>query len=148
SSKAFGPNTREVRQFLAELRQIDQGRAAAVRDAKAAIDPMAFAVAQHLALTAGQARREAEWLLAREAASVIAKGKLRDSPMAGEVAGIVADISGVIAVQDLIPKSDFDVLLTPWTATDAAVGTGRAAGAAGAGAGKDGGANGNGAGAG
>lgn len=150
SSKAFGPNTREVRQLLAELRSIDVARATQVRDAKAAIDPMAFAVAQHLALTAGQARRESEWLLAREAASVIAKGKLHDPALANVVAGIVADVAGAIAIQDLIPKSDFDVLLSPWTGTDsaaagaatAAAGAAGAAGAASGAAGDGSGSNG------
>lgn len=114
SSKAFGVNTAEVREFLADLRSLDEQQAAEVHAGKAATDQMAFAVAQHVAATAGQTHRQAEWLLAREAASVIVRGKLRNSNLQAEVAAIVADIAGAIAIRDLIPKTDFEVLLQPW----------------------------------
>jgi hypothetical protein len=113
--KAFGINTAEVRQFLADLRSLDDGRAAEVRAGKAATDATAYAAAQHVAFTSGRAQRQAAWLLAREAASVIAKGKLHESPLGAEVSGVVADIAGAIAIRDLIPATDFDVLLQPWT---------------------------------
>lgn len=114
SAKAFGPNTDEVRQFLAHLRALDGPRATAIRDGRAAIDPIAYAVARHGAYLDGRAARRDEWLLAREAASVIARGKLGDSPLTPVVSDVVAEIAGAITVRDLIPRNDFDVLLQPW----------------------------------
>lgn len=114
TAKAFGPKTDEVRQFLADLRALDEARAMAIRDGRAAIDPIAFAVARHVAYLAGQGPREDQWLLAREAASVIARGKLGDSPLTPVVSDVVADIAGAITIRDLIPASDFEALLEPW----------------------------------
>ncbi|MEO5704447.1 MAG: DnaJ domain-containing protein, partial [Candidatus Limnocylindrales bacterium] len=130
SMKAFGINTAEVRQFLADLRDLDEARAAEVVAGLAAVDETTYAVARHEAFTAGREHREAEWLLAREGASVIARGKLGNTPLRAQVAPIVADVAGAIAIRDLIPRSDFEILLQPWTRRDEPVAF--AAGAAGA----------------
>jgi outer membrane biosynthesis protein TonB len=133
SGKAFGVRTAEVRQFLADLRALDAARAIEIHGAKIAGDPDAYAAARHTAVMVGRAKREAEWLLAREAASVIARGKLGPSSLTTEVSDVVADIAGAIAIGDLMPRADFAVLLQPWTSRgDAAAGplSGSLAGAA------------------
>ena len=114
TAKAFGPNTDEVRRFLADLRALDEARATAIRDGRAAIDPIAYAVARHVAFMEGRGSRRDEWLLAREAASVIARGKLGDSPLTPVVSDVVAEVAGAITVRDLLSRNDFAVLLEPW----------------------------------
>ncbi len=137
SMKAFGINTTEVRQFLADLRDLDEARATEIVAALAAVDSTTYAVARHEAFTAGREQREAEWLLAREGASVIARGKLGNTPLRAQVAPIVADVAGAIAIRDLIPRNDFEVLLQPWTRrSERAVSAEAGAGAAGPAAGK------------
>lgn len=118
ASKAFGPNTGDVRQFLAELRALDELRAWQIRDGKASVDPEAYEAARHAAFLIGQVERRSEWLLARDAASVIARGKLADSPLAGEITQVLADIAGAIVIRDLIMPADFHQLLLPWTWRD------------------------------
>jgi hypothetical protein len=118
ASKAFGPNTGEVRHFLAELRALDELRAWRIRDGRASADPDAYADAQHAAFTVGHVERKAQWLLAREAASVIARGKLADSPLQAEITQVLSDIAGAIVIRDLILPADFDQLLLPWTWRD------------------------------
>jgi DnaJ domain len=118
AAKAFGPNTSDVRHFLAELRALDELRAWQIRDGKATVDPDTYAAAQHAAFTIGQIELRAEWLLAREAASVIARGKLADSPLQAEITQILADVAGAIVIRDLILPADFETLLLPWTWRD------------------------------
>ncbi|MEA2673739.1 MAG: molecular chaperone DnaJ, partial [Chloroflexota bacterium] len=114
ASKAFGPNTGEVRTFLAELRALDELRAWQVRDGVANVDADAYAAARHAAFLIGQVERKAEWLLARDAASVIARGKLADAPLQAEITNVLADIAGAIVIRDLILPADFAQLLAPW----------------------------------
>jgi DnaJ domain len=118
ATKAFGPNTGEVRQFLADLRALDELRAWQIRDGRASVDPDTYASAQHAAFTIGQVERRAEWLLARDAAAVIARGKLADSPQQAEITRVLADIAGALVIRDLILPADFDQLLLPWTCRD------------------------------
>jgi curved DNA-binding protein CbpA len=115
SPKAFGIHTAEVRQFLADLRALDEPRAMEIRDGTVAADASGYGAARELALASARGERASEWLLAREAASVIARGKLGDSPLRAEVPEVVADIAGAIAIRDLIPQADFELLLMPWT---------------------------------
>jgi hypothetical protein len=112
----FGPNTREVRQFLADLRPIDWDRALEIAAAKATIGTTEYAEARGVALAASRdGGRHDEWLLARDAASVIARGKLREGTAVAEIAAIVADVAGAMVVRDLMPLADYQTLLSPWT---------------------------------
>ena len=119
SAVSFGVHSRDVRQFLAELREIDGARAAAVLEARAAVDGAAYTEARTASLTASRAGRTDEWGFARDAASVIVRGKLDESPVARAVSGVVADVAGAIVVRDLLPTSQFVLLLEPWTRSKA-----------------------------
>ena len=110
----FGPYSSEVRQFLADLRPIDRRRAQEILAGKAAMPSTAYSEARGAALAASRGGRHDQWLLARDAATVIAKGKLGDWPHAPGVATIVADIAGAFVVRDRIPPGDFELLLSPW----------------------------------
>lgn len=127
----FGPYSAEVRQFLADLRPIDERRAEKIRAGRAEAPSTAYAEARGAALAASRGSRHDQWLLARDAATVIAKGKLGDWPHAAEIAAVVADIAGAYVVRDRIQPDDFELLLSPWTyrsqpeATAVAAGTGR-----------------------
>ncbi|MBV9922645.1 MAG: J domain-containing protein [Pseudonocardia sp.] len=121
SATTFGPNSREVRLFLAELRELDSARADALLRARSAVDATAFSEARSSVLSTTRVARSTEWAFARDAASVIAKGKLADSPSASAVASMVADIAGAIVVRDLILPSRFVTLLEPWTQSAQAV---------------------------
>lgn len=111
----FGPYSSDVRQFLADLRALDARRAQEILAGKAATLSTAYAEARGAALAASRGGRHDQWLLARDAATVIAKGKLSDWPHAAEIATVVADIAGAYVVRDRIPPGDFDLLLSPWT---------------------------------
>ena len=115
SAASFGTNSREVRLFLAELRELDGARATALLQARAAVDTEDYAEARAAVLSTSRLARTTEWAFARDAASVIAKGKLADEASASVVASMVADIAGAIVVRDLILPSRFVTLLEPWT---------------------------------
>ena len=137
-ARAFGANTAEVRQFLADLRALAEPRAREIQAGNLAANATAYEAARHAAFTIGSVERQTEWLLAREAASVIARGKVADANLRSRIVEIVADIAGAIAVRDLIAQADFDTLLLPWTWRGdprTVLGGGRAAGAAATGAG-------------
>ena len=118
SATSFGPNSREVRQFLAQLRDLNGARAREIVHGREAIDPAPYAAARETALATSRAVRQGEWTLAREAAMVISHGKLAGSPMTSTVATIAADIAGAIVVRDLLPAGAFDLILAPWTRSD------------------------------
>ena len=112
----FGPNTAEVRQFLADLRPITWDRALEIATAKATLGTTEYAEARGVALAASrESGRHDQWLLARDAAMVIARGKLREGPAVAEIATIVADVAGAMVVRDRMPLADFQTLLAPWT---------------------------------
>jgi hypothetical protein len=115
SPTTFGVNTADVRHFLAELRALDMARGLLVRDGRAVAHARGYAAARRAALAASRAERHDEWLFAREAAAVIARGKLGSSSVAEQIADVVGDIAGAIVVRDLIPFDDFELLLLPWT---------------------------------
>ena len=115
TSTSFGANTPEVRQFLSDLRGLDRPRARQVWDGRAVAHSRGYSAARRRALAASQEGRHAAWLFAREAASVIARGKLGDSTLTAQVLDVVADIAGVLTIRDLIPRADFELLLLPWT---------------------------------
>jgi hypothetical protein len=115
SPTTFGVNTGDVRHFLAELRALDMARGLQVRDGRAVAHARGYAAARHAALAASRAERHDEWLFAREAAAVIARGKLGSSSVAEQIVDVVGDIAGAIVVRDLIPFDDFELLLLPWT---------------------------------
>ncbi len=117
SPESFGVNSRDVRHFLTELRTLGGSRATDVLNAKLALDATAYAEARSSALAAARAWREGEWTFAREAAYVIARGKLSGSPIEPAVATIVADIAGAIVVRDQITSREFLLLLAPWSET-------------------------------
>ena len=137
SVTSFGVNSREVRQFLAELRELDGARAAAFLRARAAADTTAHSEARNAVLSTSRIARSTEWAFARDAASVIAKGKLADAATASVVASTVADIAGAIVVRDLILPSQFITLLEPWTKSAQAVSHDTSRGGDRAGAGAD-----------
>jgi len=115
SHSGFGVNTVSVREFLAELRELDEPRAQEVRAAKHEADVAGYDSARRVAFTASRAHRLSEWLFAREAATVIVRRRLGESPLATEIVDPVADVAGAIAIRDLLPGSDFDLLSMPWT---------------------------------
>ncbi|HET9853021.1 MAG TPA: J domain-containing protein [Candidatus Limnocylindrales bacterium] len=119
SAVSFGIHSRDVRQFLAELREIDGARAAAVLEAKAAVEGAAYMEARTASLAASRGVRTDEWGFARDAASVIVRGKLDESPLARAVSGVVADVAGAIVVRDLLAPGQFLLLLEPWTRSKA-----------------------------
>ena len=112
---SYGPNAAEVRQFLADLREIDYARALEVRGGLQAAAAAGHARARSAAYEAGRSRRLSEWLFARDAAAVIVRTRLGDVGLAGEVVEPLADAAGAIAIRDLLPHPDFDLLLLPWT---------------------------------
>lgn len=121
SPQSFGPNSGEVRHFLAGVRELNGARARELidgRDALDAVDPGAYASARSAALVASRGGRHNEWTFAREAATVIVNGKLSGSPLTSVVASIVADIAGAIVLRDLLDPRDFERLLAPWTWRD------------------------------
>lgn len=112
---SYGPNAAEVRQFLADLREIDYARALEVRGGIQAATAAGHPRARSVAYEAGRSRRLSEWLFARDAAAVIVRTRLGEVGLAGEVVEPLADAAGAIAIRDLLPRSDFDLLLLPWT---------------------------------
>src|SRR5829696_3642481 len=114
SEPGFGPNAKDVRAFLAELRTLDAKRAFELRDGGARTDAAAYVRARDAAAAAAAAFRQPAWVFAREAASVIARGKLGETAFTGQVVDLVADVAGAIALRDLLPPGDFDALLHPW----------------------------------
>jgi DnaJ domain len=115
TSTSFGINTPQVRQFLSDLRELDRPRARQVWDGRAVAHSRGYSAARRRALAASRDGRHSEWLFAREAASVIARGKLGDSTLTAQVLDVVADIAGVLTIRDLITRADFELLLLPWT---------------------------------
>ena len=111
---SFGPKAAEVREFLADLRALDEQRAEQVWNGRAVAQARGYPRARQAAVLAGRTHRHAEWLFAREAAAVIARGKLRDSTLTDEVLEVIADAAGAIAIRDLIAAADYDALLVPW----------------------------------
>lgn len=110
----FGVNSPEIRQFLADLRALDAPRAVQMISGKSVAEVGRYANARQAALIASRMGRHDEWAFAREAASVIAKGKLGDTRLSEEIAAMVADIAGAIVVRDLITPAQFELLLLPW----------------------------------
>ena len=64
---SFGVNAAQVRQFLAELRGLDDYRARQVWDGRAVAHARGYTGARRAALAVGRAKRHDEWLFAREA---------------------------------------------------------------------------------
>ncbi len=121
SPTSFGPNSVEVRHFLAQVRELNGSRARTLVDVQDALDSAASAAyteALGRAVAASRAARPTEWGLAREAATVIALGKLAGSPLSSRVATIVADIAGAFVVRDLIDDGAFQLILAPWARSD------------------------------
>ena len=114
-ARSFGVNANEVRIFLAGLRGLDSERARRVFDGRAVAHTKGYTAARRAAAQVGQSKRKTEWQLAREAASVIARGKLGDTTLTEQVVDVLADIAGAIAIRDLLTKSDYKTLLLPWT---------------------------------
>jgi hypothetical protein len=114
SAASFGVHSREVRHFLAELRELDGARTRRILGAKTAIDPTAYTDARSAALAASRPARSEAWAFARDAASVIVKGKVADVVAGALVASIAADVAGAIVVRDLITPAQFDLLRAPW----------------------------------
>ena len=113
--RSFGVNANEVRIFLASLRGLDSERARRVFDGRAVAHAKGYTAARRAAAQVGQTKRKTEWQLAREAASVIARGKLGDTTLTEQVVDVLADTAGAIAIRDLLPKADYKTLLVPWT---------------------------------
>ena len=112
---SFGIHAAEVRQFLAELRSLDRARAQRVWNGRAVAHAKGYTQALRGAASAARIEREAEWQFAREAAGVIARGKLGDSTLTEQVAEVLSDVAGVIAIQDLLSPGELSVLMLPWT---------------------------------
>ncbi len=114
SPASFGIHSREVRRFLAELRELDGTRTQRLLDARAAMDPAAYSEARDASLAASRPERNDAWGFARDAASVIARGKVSDAAAGAIVASVAADIAGAIVVRDRITPAQLDLLQAPW----------------------------------
>jgi len=112
---SFGIHADEVRQFLAELRSLDRARAQRVWNGRAVAHTRGYTQALRAAASAVRGERKAEWQFAREAASVIARGKLGDSTLSDQVADVLSDAAGAIAIRDLLSPGEFSLVLMPWT---------------------------------
>ena len=110
----FGIHAQHVREFLSEVRALDPYRARQVWDGRAVAHAKGYSEARQRALDAASGQRENEFLLAREAASVIARGQLGDTLLTERVLDVVADVAGAITIRDLISDRDFELLLLPW----------------------------------
>jgi curved DNA-binding protein CbpA len=110
----FGIHASQVREFLSEVRALDPYRARQVWDGRAMAHAQGYSMARQRALDAASGQREHEFLLAREAASVIARGQLGDTPLTEQVLDVVADVAGAITIRDLLSGRDFELLLLPW----------------------------------
>jgi curved DNA-binding protein CbpA len=113
--RTFGANANEVRIFLAGLRGLDSERARRISDGRAVAHARNYSAARRAAAEIGQKQRRTEWQLAREAASVIARGKLGDTALTEQVVDVIADAAGAIAIRDLLWDADFKLLMLPWT---------------------------------
>jgi curved DNA-binding protein CbpA len=111
---SFGPNADRVRQFLGDLREVDERRAFEIRDGKASIDPDDYAHARRAAFAISRSRRLSEWLFSRDAALNAMREQLGDTRLGNEVGDVVAEIAGAIAVEDLLPPRLFETLMEPW----------------------------------
>jgi curved DNA-binding protein CbpA len=111
----FGVNSDRVRQFLADLRALDEARALQLRAGRFSVIHPDYPAARERMLELGRERRDAETNLAREAAAVIVRGKVGDPHLADEIATVASDIAGAITLRDLLPRDDFELLLAPWT---------------------------------
>src|SRR6185295_8874257 len=98
-----------------ELRSLDRARAQRVWNGRAVAHTRGYTQALRAAASAARGGRKAEWQFAREAASVIARGKLGDSTLTDQVADVLSDIAGAIAIRDLLSPSEFSLVLMPWT---------------------------------
>ncbi len=110
----FGVNADAVRQYLSELRSIDAHRAAEVRHSLVIAEAAGRAEARRSAFAASKTRRLSDWLYAREAAAIIARGRL-ETVGDRAVVEALADAAGAIAVRDLLPPVTFELLVRPWT---------------------------------
>jgi hypothetical protein len=110
----FGIHAEQVREFLSEVRALDLYRALQVWDGRAVAHAKGYSKARQRALDAASGQRKNEFLLAREAASVIARGQLGDTLLTERVLDVVADVAGAITIRDLISGRDFELLLLPW----------------------------------
>lgn len=111
----FGIHAPQVREFLTEVRALDPYRARQVWDGRAVAHTQGYSTARQAAMDAASGLRQDEFLLAREAASVIARGQLGDTLLTERVLDVIADAAGAIAIRDLISRRHFELLLLPWT---------------------------------
>ena len=115
TEQSFGVHAGEVRQFLAELRTLDRTRAQRVWNGRAVAHTRGYTDALRAAASAARLDRRAEWQFAREAAAVITRGKLGDSTLTEQVADVLSDVAGAIAIRDLLSPAEFSLVLFPWT---------------------------------
>ena len=115
TEQSFGIHAGEVRQFLAELRSLDRARAQRVWNGRAVAHTRGYTDALRAAASAARMDRRAEWQFAREAAAVITRGKLGDSTLTEQVADVLSDVAGAIAIRDLLSPTEYSLVLFPWT---------------------------------
>jgi hypothetical protein len=111
----FGVNGAQVRIFLGELRGLDLDRAIEVWNAFAVAQQRGYAGALEAAQTVAAKQRTDAWLLARQAAAAIARERLGDPAVVGEVVDVLASVAGSIVIRDLLSRHDFRLLQLPWT---------------------------------
>ena len=96
----FGLNGAQVRIFLGELRGLDLDRAIEVWNAYAVAQERGYAAALEAAKVVASKQRTHEWLLARQAAASIARERLGDPAMVGEVLEVLATVAGSRVIRD------------------------------------------------
>jgi len=115
SDPEFGLNGAQVRIFLGELRALDLDRAIEVWNAYAVAQERGYAASFEAAETIAAKQRTDAWLMARQAAARIARDRLGDPAVVGEVVEVLASVAGSIVIRDLLSRHDFKVLQLPWT---------------------------------
>ncbi len=111
---SFGPNAAEVRRFLADLRALDWDGALRLWETRTEAAVAGHAAARRRAEAVASRSRHEAWLMAREAAFVIARGRLGTSTVTVQIAELVADAAGAIALRGLLAHADYELLAAPW----------------------------------
>jgi len=110
----FGVNGAQVRIFLGELRRLDLDRAIEVWNAYSVAQERGYAAAFEAAESLAAKQRTDAWLLARQAAAAVARERLGDPAVVGEIVDVLASVAGSIVIRDLLSRHDFKLLQLPW----------------------------------
>lgn len=111
----FGVNSAQVWIFLEELREFDLDRAILVWDGYGIAQSNGYSTALGAAEHVAEKHRPAAWSRARQAAAMVARKRLGDLTLTGEIIAVLADVAGSLVVRDMLSGRDFKLLQLPWT---------------------------------